>query len=240
MSDKDKLSRFYVDESQVEIINDTSLTTDKNGSSSSGNHGHSGRPGMRGGSGGGGGFTNLTGNNSAWIAKQYGFKGNLQDNPDYSEEEKRAMSYYGRVGYEPMNEILRTGFTSDPDDKLARKSLKTMVDMQKQTLPKDTMLYRGAQLDQELSVGDSIGDKAFVSTSFDKTIARDFATEQNNANNKYLFEIKTPKGSKGFFNGQAHDWDEAEWVMDKGREFKIESVSKPDDDGLVTVGVNYE
>ncbi len=190
--------------------------------------------------GGGGSFTNLTGSNSAAIAEKYGFNGNLQDNPDYSEEEKRAMSYYGRVGYEPMNEILRTGSTSDPDDKLARKSLKTMVDMQKQTLPKNTMLYRGAQLDQELSVGDSIGDKAFVSTSFDKTIARYFATEQNNANNKYLFEIKTPKGSKGFFNGQAHDWDEAEWVMDKGREFKIESVSKPDDNGLITVGVNYE
>jgi hypothetical protein len=191
--------------------------------------------------GSGGGFTDLSGKNSYAVAKEMGFPdGNFDENPNYSEDEKTAVRYYGRIGNEPMNDILRYGGTTDPEERLARQRLKTLVDMKKQTLSKDVTLYRGAQLDQTLDIGDSVSDRAFVSTSFDKDIAREFATEQYESGNKYLFQINAPKGAEGIFVGQGHDWDEVEWVMDRGRDFKVQSISKPDDDGLITVGVNYE
>lgn len=139
-----------------------------------------------------------------------------------------------------MNEILRTGSTSDPEERMARQKLKTLVDMKKQTLSKDTILWRGGQMDSIIDIGDSISDRAFVSTSFDKGVARDFAIEQNYSENKYLFKIEAPKGSKGIFVGQGHDWDEVEWIMDKGRNFTVKSLSAADDDGVITVGVSYE
>ena len=212
-----------------------------NGGKGSGNHGHSGRPGKQGGSSKSGGYQDFSGNNSYAVAKEMGFPdGNFDDNPNYSEEEKTAVRYYGRIGNEPINEILRTGSTSDPEERTARQKLKTLVDMKKQTLAKDVTLYRGAQINETLNIGDSISDRAFVSTSFDKDIARDFATEQYESGNKYLFKINTPKGSKGIFVGQGNDWDEVEWVMDKQRSFTVQSVSEPDDDEVITLGVSYE
>lgn len=174
-------------------------------------------------------YQNYSSRNSANLEKELGAQ--VDDSDDYSEAEKAAARYYKVIGYQPINDILRTGSTSDPDEKRARDAIKALDGAKRNELTENTLLWRGGQFDNELSVGDTIQDKGFVSTSFDETVARDFATEQDNGEYSYVFKINAPQGTKGLFIGD----DEAEWLLDRNSEFSVSSIGEIDDDGVITV-----
>lgn len=119
-----------------------------------------------------------------------------------SSRDFNAYRRYTANGYfEKINSALRTGYTDDicvEDDILALDRLFQQVP--KQITPKTDMeVFRGVSLKKELtdilqgkSDTDIYVDKAFVSTSKSKQVAKQFALGED----KVILHITIPKGSK--------------------------------------------
>lgn len=179
-------------------------------------------------------YADYSGDNWTQARKNYGEW--ATENSDYSETEQSALEYYRVTGYQPVNDILRYGFTTDENESRAKDTIKLLDTAKKLKLVEDTSLWRGGQFDSQVEVGDKLTDKAYSSTSFDREVALDFAKEQGNGGNKYIFKINAPKGTEGIFIGN----QELEWLLNKNSSFTVKSVSAKDDDDVSTVEVSYE
>ena len=240
----------------------------ENGGKGSGNHGHKGRPGKLGGSSKSGGaakaekvssdkYKSLTTKKLHELESIYGKS--AYDNDRFDDDDREVIEDYTYLGYQHTNSILRTGYPdseSEEDPRYAEDIIipKMRELVKKNSLKENTILYRGGEMDNKLVVGDSFTDKAFVSTSFNKKIAMDHVENINNKDDysgygdyyddydeessyqKYFFEISAPKGSNGLFLGS----DEKEWVLPEGGDYIVTSVSKPNRNKIITVGLNYE
>lgn len=233
MSDKDKLSRFYVDESQVEIINDTSLTTDKNGSSSSGNHGHSGRPGVVGGSSGSISTTveafnkrhlKESDNEDYMNFLSNGIKGEISKDKDIVNE---VLSY--QANSQHVNRWLATHDESN-------KSFEGMVTMDKaftQELTSDTKLYKGLSQDYYgiLNGTTSFTDKAYGSTTLNGKEAASSAFS-----NGLILSISAKSGQKvvtpDLYSGDKDNisvFTQSEVILPRGVEYKVKKINTSPD-----------
>lgn len=153
----------------------------------------------------------------------------------YTDEEIEDLQAYGGEGYKVINKYLR-GQELDYDDfivggmdeeRLARAipNIQNAIDKSPGLLD-DTILWRGGRSKGiDIKVGGKGKWKEFVSTSFDKDVAEDFAWgyKYEEIDDWVIFKIKAKKGTKGVYMGDNLQYlnGEQEVVLQRNQEFKI-------------------
>lgn len=170
-----------------------------------------------------------------------------------SPEKKEIISAYTTTeGQEIFNKILRDGlhkyeqeylsYFDEYDKPYAKQVISERLERNSKlidilgdyTSEKSFITYRGTRTDEgyynKLKVGEVTSiDKGFLSTSLDRNIALDFSND--GAGDRYLFDIKIPKGSnKGAYIAKFSDMlveiDEKEFLLQPNSKFKVLSIEK--------------
>jgi SPP1 gp7 family putative phage head morphogenesis protein len=169
--------------------------------------------------------------------------------PDLDGNNMEALSYYQTSGYRSMNQLLR--LNKRPD--IGADAVKERIVWLEEALNKapalkhDVQVYRGlsakgltgefgekafAKLKQ--MEGKTLTDKGFVSTSSHREVALDGFTGFGE-DDTILFEIALPKGTPGIWmpivTGRMQH--EFEFLLQKGSIFKIVSVTRDPDVGII-------
>ena len=166
---------------------------------------------------------------------------------EFSDAENTAISLYAKNTYTGVNAGLRYNWDKTKrnvpfyvDDSDLAPWLKQIDDMDsamaKSFLAEDLTLYRGAKLpsigklsleDAQKLVGQTIEDKAFVSTSKLESFATEGFEAVDSGFEQIGFIIKAPKGSKGI-DINAHKlakWeDEQEVLLPRNSRFKVTKI----------------
>lgn len=98
-------------------------------------------------------------------------------------------------------------------------------------LPEDTALYRGFTLSprgvSKVKVGQTITDKAFVSTSLNPAVAEQFSGATKGVKGSVIMRITAPKGTKALPMSTLSEWPgEHEVLLPRGTTFKITTLKK--------------
>lgn len=150
--------------------------------------------------------------------------------PRITAAEQATVDYYKLGGYKDMNTVARGQITEKqrrdwPDatarfEAAAKKHIKNMDGAFKKSpgLPDDTVLYRGAGLETEYKVGQTITDKGFASSTSDRTLAAKFAKSNSIPGTKpTVLEIEAPKGTKVVAGNEI----EKETILPRGSKFTV-------------------
>ncbi len=169
-----------------------------------------------------------------------------------SEKKEIISAYTTMEGQEIFNKILRDGlhkyeqeylsYFDEYDKPYAKQVISERLERNSKlidilgdyTSEKSFITYRGTRTDEgyynKLKVGEVTSiDKGFLSTSLDRNIALDFSND--GAGDRYLFDIKIPKGSnKGAYIAKFSDMlveiDEKEFLLQPNSKFKVLSIEK--------------
>lgn len=141
-------------------------------------------------------------------------------NESLDPKEFKAIEKYADHHFEAINGALRK---DNPGGRQAStiKALDSAMD--RTALPEDVTVFRGVRpgkLAEDLKVGDTVEDKAYLSTSFHRAVAEKFA-------HGAMLEVRVPKGSKGIpmdavFDGGSRG--EHELMLPRGSSLKVLSV----------------
>ena len=152
-------------------------------------------------------------------------------------DEHRAIKEYADEGFTSVNDALRTNFsklTDTADDVMEEvRTLDRVLEKHGITVPKGETLevYRGATNVTDairtpyLEVGDTFVDKAFVSTTFDRSVAEGFATSDGM---NTVIRVVIPEGKKvGWIgNGDVISWAESELLLDRNSVFRVVDIER--------------
>ena len=146
-----------------------------------------------------------------------------------SEDESNALESYTNVGYRKVNQDLRSENGADchicPELDSA---------ISKGSLPKETEVFRGADLPLEvvssLTPGAVLSDKGYVSASLSVRKGASFTGVRGGE--PVVFSIKADKGSKALAVGNHGLYSEYEVLFPRNSQFQIDSVSKLRGEGL--------
>lgn len=146
-----------------------------------------------------------------------------------SEDESNALENYTNVGYRKVNQDLRNENGADchicPELDSA---------ISKGSLPKETEVFRGADLPLEvvssLTPGAVLSDKGYVSASL--SVRRGTSFTGVHDGEPVVFSIKADKGSKALAVGNRGLYSEYEVLFPRNSQFQIDSVSKLRGEGL--------
>lgn len=128
--------------------------------------------------------------------------------------EAESIQAYTADWYFDINDNLRKGRKSDAETQKMINDLDTALEKSSR-MPSDALSYRGVD-GLNLRIGQTVTDKAFVSTSLNKSKAAEFTTSGT------MLEIKVPKGSKAMYLNSLSDYkDEKELLLGRGSSFKI-------------------
>lgn len=150
---------------------------------------------------------------------------------DLTSDEMNSVGRYTENDfYQSLNKALRNGEKLDVTKASAISNIDTSI--QKQVLRNDIYTYRGGIFDANLTknwkAGSVIEDKAFISTSLERDIAKEFINTRDAkvlGSDATLFKIKVPKGSNGLFVDLAQtNIFEGELLLPRGSKFKINSM----------------
>lgn len=138
----------------------------------------------------------------AGLQQWYAYK-NKADSVSLTSKEEEAVDIYTGVGHASINTYLRRGVSSAYSDQV--DSLDSAID--KGTLFKDTVLYRGAEFDDPATITKIIDkggfrDKGYSSTSALPEIAADFS---KNGQGSVMFAIHKSKGDTALLVDKAFD-----------------------------------
>jgi hypothetical protein len=206
------------------------------GGEGSGNFGHAGRPGEVGGSGPGGGSSNVgDGENFTEYARWNPMDGedDIKNDllPKYekwsdslSEDEIKSLKDYTGAKYEEINKSLR----SDGDITDNIKNIDSALNTSE--IPHNLITYRGIDNKElynaiksgNLSVGDVLEDKGFVSTSPRFGVSQQFLLKKS-----ILLKIKCYAGSKGGYlipQKLSLTHNEHEILLPRNSKFKITKI----------------
>lgn len=165
----------------------------------------------------------------------------------FSSEETDEISDYADSSFQYTNTELREkkGVVSKLGS-YRKETVKTIDGAMRNKLNENTVLYRGAYINQKLSKGDTIKDFAYTSTSFRDEIGSEFIAQAaiHNQDNLYLFKIKGKKNQKGIVVSMAHPSEvqryESEFLLPRNTKFKIDKITEKKDSGIVYNEVEAE
>lgn len=157
------------------------------------------------------------------------------------------MAYTGNSS--SINGGLRNGKLSERDKKIV-KHLDEVISSAKPTKA-DTTVYRGITADSDFAKklasakeGEVISDKAFMSTSVNKSKALEYARDAGDAGSKkgksggVVMEINVPKGTKTInLSGESDVNSNEEVILGRGTSVKVTSVTKKGGETHVKVDV---
>lgn len=93
-------------------------------------------------------------------------------------------------------------------------------------------VYRGIGLNDELKVGQILEESAYMSTSSSRTIATEFAAVSSKTH-RYVLEFEIPNGYHSAYMdkalGERSQYDEAEYLLGRGRRVIIEGMEQDGD-----------
>lgn len=196
------------------------------GGKGSGNFGHQGRKGEVGGSSSGGDSATSYSNTPGDFTP-----GSVQEAvSDYVSGTDESYAYV-------LNAALRSGEALSKAD----KDLVSRLDhaIQGSRLERDTVLYRGGVLPDGIQEGQVFKDRAYVSTTEEKYVARDYFTGAKYGNeDARLIQVQVSKGTPALNINRVmgKDWEqhyEHEILLGRGTRFKVLSVTPK----LVTIKV---
>lgn len=137
--------------------------------------------------------------------------------------EKTYIEYYTGDGFYELNKKLREGAEPDGMTKMLDSAIS------KGTIPEGTKLYRGMPRevartlfkDGNVKAGDSIEDKAFMSTS------KDIRSAYSNMGG-VIFEITVGEGQNGIDVEQlSHNKEEKEVILPRNQKLTVKSITPP-------------
>jgi hypothetical protein len=146
-----------------------------------------------------------------------------------STDQYYAVKSYTGSGYTAINAHLR--FNNDTSDETKSKIKHLDEAIKGTTLKEDRTVWRGinreaakSMFGDQLKTGMVVSDKGFVSTSTEKGFARNWKGSQG-----VLLEIQVPKGASALdvHKISASGKQEAEILLPRGSQFKVESVDIP-------------
>lgn len=157
------------------------------------------------------------------------------------------MAYTGNSS--SINGGLRNGKLSERDKKIV-KHLDEVISSAKPTKA-DTTVYRGITADSDFAKklssakeGEVISDKAFMSTSVNKSKALEYARDAGDSGSKkgksggVVMEINVPKGTKTInLSGESDVNSNEEVILGRGTSVKVTSVTKKGGETHVKVDV---
>jgi hypothetical protein len=159
----------------------------------------------------------------------------------YSEDKKISMEDYSDNS-NVVNECLRYHdgkWNNDLESKygINESQYKNMVknlDNSQVKLVEDTTLLRGVKNDvNSFSIGQTIPDTGYSSTSFDRGVAKFHATE-----NGTVLQIDAPKGTKGVYIRQnSLRPEEVEFLLPRGTLLEVYKINKSN--GVVHCALKY-
>ncbi len=114
-----------------------------------------------------------------------------------SPERSAIIEYRGSSAFE-INDFLRGGKIQFMSEKDANKIVGHVDSaISKAIIDRNIVTYRGVPLDLKVKVGDTIKDKAFLSTTMNIEEAVNFSNGPGNKST--IFKIEVPKGSRGLY-----------------------------------------
>lgn len=143
-------------------------------------------------------------------------------------QERWAVQFYSGIGSGIINPSLRAGLPPDGGDSYLTDSVNNLMSgldsaLDKAVIPDTVTVYRGLKnvTIDSVSVGGTLTDKAYVSTTLNKDIAVNFS------NTHTLMAITIPKGSRGAYIERVTDKKgEHEILLPRGQSFIITAVEK--------------
>ena len=146
-----------------------------------------------------------------------------------SEDESNALEDYTDYGYRKVNQDLRS---ENGKDCHICPELDSAIS--KGSLPKETEVFRGADLPLEvvstLTPGAVLSDKGYVSASLSVRVGASF--NRGRGGEPVVFSIKADKGSKALAVGNHGLYSEYEVLFPRNSQFQIDSVSKLRGEGV--------
>jgi hypothetical protein len=161
-----------------------------------------------------------------------------------SKDEQKAVDDYKSIAYEGLNKHLRDG--GDPNSSKLTPTewskgqpisfMTSHLDavLGKTPTDRDLIVFRGANshklVDQvKDNVGGTFTDKAYLSTSPSKDVAKQFMAQVSSSRQpKLMWEIHVPKGSRGAYvstNDKGSDENEQEFLLPRDSKFRILEVN---------------
>ena len=157
----------------------------------------------------------------------------LQDDVNYTDEDKALIEGYQSDFFEQMNSYLYGKGEYEDNDKIyltvdgedVPLSLKegceklSEVIHKSPSLQENTVLWRGGEFPSDIGVGEHGVFKGFTSTSFNENMGK--AWQENYGN--YLIKIYAPKGTKGIVPTENLNCVEgqSELVLDKSQKYVV-------------------
>ena len=152
----------------------------------------------------------------------------------WSDEGKSALQSYSGLWYSTFNEAMRGSSESELSPPLRKQLDAIQKGLNEASYPDSIVAYRGIHgkdaaefcasigvKDPSKAVGGIFTDKAFNSTSIDKSVADKFSPEN------ILLEINIPKGSKAVaLGGGSLLTDEREILIQRGARYEVTGYQK--------------
>jgi hypothetical protein len=159
-----------------------------------------------------------------WAQQNYGnWRTSLES------DELKAIDYYTKGGFMVLNEKLRIGSKINPNSDSAKNIKLISQALERKRIPTEIIVYRGAgenilgdsknllktQKGRQQLIGEIFIEKGFMSTSIlrDKAFGKDI-----------ILYLTVPAGTKGAYVGINSTHDEKEILIDKGYQYKINSI----------------
>jgi len=143
----------------------------------------------------------------------------------FTETERSATDGYTQADYAVINEALFDGTWVKKSD-IADSVHDIDSAIVKFQLKDDVVAYRGTA--SEYFVGWNVGSvksyDAYMSTSFSKGVAQEFADNRAaGGRDSMIIEIEVPRGTRGLYIGSNSDVgvDEAEFLLGRGQNFRV-------------------
>jgi hypothetical protein len=154
-------------------------------------------------------------------------------------DELYTLKVYASSGYRDINTALRAASTGDAA--LTREILAIDAALARSALPVDTTLYRAAPASafEGVQVGSVFTDRAYGSTSLSPVIQQDFANYLKEAGDTPVYiTINAPAGtSGGYISGILPSMNEQEWLLARGTQYRVTSLTKSGDGWQMTMDV---
>ena len=154
----------------------------------------------------------------------------LQDALEWLEEEIKVFKFWGGVGFRDINGKIRRdryftqqrarGYINIRDINEKIEIIERCIE-KAPGLNQDTILFAGAiGVDKNTKIGDELYFKGFQGVSYSKEIGEEYKEKEEE---RYLFTIMAPKGSKGIRINNTFDGieREKEWLLQRNQSFKV-------------------
>ena len=144
--------------------------------------------------------------------------------------EMESLLMYQGTYYREINDHFRFGKAITPGALKASQRVDNVI--ARSATNGRIPVYRGIGLNDELKVGQILEESAYMSTSSSRTIATEFAAVSSKTH-RYVLEFEIPNGYHSVYMdkvlGERSQYDEAEYLLGRGRRVIIKSMEQDGD-----------